>query len=76
MYRGRDFFLWVENMTRIETLLKILSQQDRDAKFIIALNTQTCISCGNPVGGFKGPSAKLEYKISGMCQTCQDYFFD
>lgn len=31
--------------------------------------------CGQPVTGFRDEISEREYKISGMCQACQDSFF-
>ena len=31
--------------------------------------------CGQPVGQFKDELSKREYRISGLCQKCQDKIF-
>ena len=33
------------------------------------------IGCGMPVTGFKDALSEREYRISGLCQKCQDAFF-
>lgn len=33
------------------------------------------IGCGNPIMGFRDQLSLKEYRISGMCQNCQDEFF-
>lgn len=33
------------------------------------------IGCGKPVGEFRDEISRREYRISGLCQTCQDKFF-
>ena len=32
----------------------------------------TCVSCKNKVIKFRDELSKKEYKISGLCQKCQD----
>ena len=34
-----------------------------------------CVTCKNPVQGFKDRLSEKEYHISGMCQKCQDSVF-
>ena len=34
------------------------------------------IGCGNPIEGFKDQLSAKEFAVSGMCQQCQDGFFD
>ena len=34
-----------------------------------------CATCGQNVGEFKDEISAKEYGISGMCQDCQDSFF-
>jgi len=40
-----------------------------------ALAKGICISCGKKANSFTDEISKKEYRISGMCQTCQDEFF-
>ena len=35
-----------------------------------------CLFCGEKIGEFKAEINKKEYEISGMCQKCQDDFFN
>ena len=39
-------------------------------------NTAICVTCGEPVGDFSDALSRKEYRISGMCQVCQDGFFE
>lgn len=34
------------------------------------------IGCGKPITGFKDILSQKEYRISGLCQACQDSIFD
>ena len=31
-----------------------------------------CMFCGKKVAGFKDELSRKEYRVSGMCQSCQD----
>ncbi len=33
------------------------------------------IGCGKPVGDFREDASADEYRLSGLCQTCQDDLF-
>jgi len=41
-----------------------------------SLRKRFCVMCKNPVTQFKDDLSIKEYAISGLCQTCQDSFFD
>ena len=34
-----------------------------------------CSTCGKEIKGFRDPRSIKEYRISGMCQECQDKTF-
>ena len=38
-----------------------------------ALETHTCISCNEQASNFRDDKAAVEWRISGLCQNCQDY---
>jgi hypothetical protein len=40
-----------------------------------ALKTDTCTICKEPATQFKDDLSRREYRISGMCQACQDEVF-
>lgn len=42
---------------------------------VAAVEHGFCPICKKPVGPFKDELSKKEYKISGLCQTCQDEVF-
>ena len=42
---------------------------------IAKIQEEICPTCNNKVGDFKDDLSKKEYKISGMCQACQDKVF-
>lgn len=39
------------------------------------IKDKICPLCEKPIGDFKDELSKKEYKISGMCQNCQDEMF-
>jgi len=36
----------------------------------------TCVSCGEEIKGFRDKLSVKEYRISGLCQKCQDEIFN
>jgi hypothetical protein len=41
-----------------------------------SLAGKICVTCGELAEEFKDKLSEKEYKISGMCQKCQDSIFD
>lgn len=41
----------------------------------VASMTDVCAWCGKPVTGFRDALSAGEYRISGLCQKCQDETF-
>lgn len=60
----------------IESFLTSLSNDSRHE----AATEMRCISppigCGKPIRGFRDDLSSKEHKISGLCQQCQDSFFN
>lgn len=42
----------------------------------LALAGAQCVSCGGSATEFRDSLSRKEWNISGMCQHCQDRFFD
>lgn len=40
------------------------------------IENDICVLCHKPVGDFKDEVSRREYRISGLCQKCQDDFFE
>ena len=40
------------------------------------IENSECTTCGEPVGEFWNETSRKEYALSGMCQACQDAFFN
>ena len=41
-----------------------------------AIHQDVCISCHGPATEFKDDISRKEFRISGMCQACQDSVFE
>lgn len=55
----------------IDALLKETTGIDRQETIL----TNQCVTCQSPNVDFRDELSVKEYRISGMCQTCQDAFF-
>lgn len=59
----------------IDKLLESLSGDSR----VLAIKTDRCINppigCGKPATEFRDELSRKEYRISGLCQACQDSIF-
>jgi hypothetical protein len=62
-------------MDRVQELISVLSDNDVIKRTPIAKAHQCCKICGKPAKSFKTELSALEYSISGICQSCQDYYF-
>jgi hypothetical protein len=62
-------------MSRVQELISVLSEKEVLARESIAKAQRLCKICGNPAIIFRTHRAKMEYDISMMCQSCQDYYF-
>jgi len=65
-----------EKTEAINNLLNFMSQGLYGHNRQDSLNTNTCIKCGEPAQEFKDDISTREYAISGLCQVCQDAFFE
>ena len=41
-----------------------------------AFKNNTCVVCGGSATEFRDEVSRKEYSLSGMCQVCQDSFFE
>ena len=56
--------------------MKMAKDSGKGLKRSKALKVKKCVLCGNDAVKFTDELSKREFKISGMCQVCQDNFFD
>ena len=62
-------------MAKTLELLEIFSATKYRSSYTNAKAGKTCIRCGKPAKAFRDASARLEYKVSALCQRCQDECF-
>lgn len=55
----------------IDNLLTALTGRDRQA----SVANNVCATCGGPAEEFRDELSRREFRISGMCQKCQDATF-
>lgn len=55
----------------MEQVIKDISGVDR----VAIINNDHCATCDNPNLAFRDTLSQKEYRISGMCQDCQDQVF-
>jgi len=59
----------------IESLLEEISSVIGTPRSV-AFKGRTCVMCSGSAATFKNAISEKEYTLSGMCQKCQDEFFD
>lgn len=55
----------------VNDFLSMLAGKDREA----TIKADLCMFCDGPAKEFRTPMAWREYRISGMCQICQDRMY-
>jgi len=65
-----------DKSSKIEAFLENLAQGGFGRSRHESMAGNKCVQCGGPAVDFKDDVSKREYKISRMCQQCQDKFFD
>lgn len=59
----------------IENFLNRILGDNRKASITTNLCVAPPIGCGGPATEFRDELSEKEYRISGLCQTCQDSIF-
>jgi hypothetical protein len=62
-------------MLDLRLLMEIFRSPGYRENYLRAKASGTCIHCGKPAVGFKDASSSLEYRVSALCQRCQDTLF-
>jgi hypothetical protein len=62
-------------MRRIDNLFQLISSATYKESYAQAKAANICLRCGRPANGFSDGSSELEYRISALCQSCQDECF-
>ncbi len=58
----------------IESILEELSSVIGTPRSV-AFSERLCVMCGGEAASFKNAISEKEYRLSGMCQKCQDSIF-
>lgn len=61
---------------QFEQELEKLTGVDRRAAITADVCVPAPIGCGKPATQFRDELSRKEFTISGLCQTCQDRFFE
>jgi len=56
-------------------LMELFSASNYSANYMHAKATKTCIRCQKSAGTFRNAAARAEYRVSALCQQCQDECF-
>lgn len=59
----------------IVTMLDDLSESAFGMPSSEAIHKDICVICKGPATEFKDDISAAEYRISGLCQKCQDWMF-
>jgi len=62
-------------MATIKKLIEIISSPSHKSRYLNAMTSHSCIICGKDADVFQNALAQLEYKCSGICQSCQNLYF-
>jgi len=62
-------------MIWLQQLIDVLSKQDVQNRAFGAKDSNTCKICGGPAITFKSRFTEMEYKISAICEKCQEYYY-
>jgi hypothetical protein len=62
-------------MEALEELIKVLSDPQVSIRNGWARATHTCKICEKNALKFRNASSEFEYRISAICQNCQDKYF-
>jgi len=63
-------------MNSMESFKDVVSLNVFGRSRILAIAGAQCVSCGRSATEFRDKVSHKEYSISGLCQKCQDRFFD
>ena len=61
-------------MERLVELIRILSEPAMVARHSKAKATRTCKICDGPALSFRDAVSSFEYRVSAICQDCQDKY--
>ena len=62
-------------MVRLRELIIVLSDKYIQGRTPAAIDGKFCKICGGPATKFKSRFTKMEYRISAICEKCQEYYY-
>ena len=60
---------------RLQELIDLLADSAVQRRGVCARASNICKICGNQAIAFHSELTRFEYRISGICQGCQDHYF-
>lgn len=63
------------DMPSLNALIRALSEPEVSQRDSFARSTHTCKICGKSARRFRDSISAFEYKVSAICQKCQDKYF-
>lgn len=64
-----------EKTPEIESLLDSVAQKSFGRTRTESIKQDLCVMCGKEAKEFRDQLSQREFRISGMCQACQDSMF-
>ncbi|MGD8837819.1 MAG: hypothetical protein PVJ19_22965 [Desulfobacteraceae bacterium] len=62
-------------MDKIQELIGVLSDDRVRNRKQISKSNHTCIICEQPAEKFLSASSEFEFKVSQICEDCQNYYY-
>ena len=63
-------------MCRLQELIEILSDENVQVRTYEAKRLHICKICKRPAVEFETSFSKFEYRLSTICEACQNYYYD
>ena len=62
-------------METLDELINILSDPEVSIRNCLARASGMCKLCGEDACNFRDAASEFEYRVSAICQNCQDKYF-
>jgi hypothetical protein len=63
------------DMQPLNELIRALSEPEVSLRDTFARSTRICKICGESARRFRDSISEFEYRVSAICQQCQDRYF-
>lgn len=61
---------------KVKNIKDVVSMKLFDRSFTLAQSGKSCVVCGKQAESFSCERAAIEFKISAMCEPCQNEVFE